>query len=508
MAVGRSSAAGWLGSLAALLVVVSGPVAGEEVPPRTGPAVRIVSAADLQADLALLRQALEALHPGLYRYRSKADLDAAFDRVAREFARDQSLAAAYLAFSRLATDVQCGHTYANFFNQGDEVKRAVLDAPRLPFEFRWLDGHMVVTRSLAPASRLRPGSEVLAIDGRPVGEILAALLPYSRADGGNDAKRISNLEVQGRGRYEAYDVFFPLLYPRAATAPFTLQVRVAPGAAVEDLVVPAIAASDRPVLDGSPRGDTNPWQARELAPGIAYLRMPTWALYNSTFDWQTWLTGWFRGLVESGARDLIIDLRGNEGGSNVGDHILAHLVATDLPTEPVLRKTRYRKVPEALAPFLDTWDRSFFDWGDGAVDLGDGFYRLKRYDDEPGGRFIAPVAPRFTGRVWVLVGAANSSATFEFASAVQRRRLGTLVGQPTGGNQRGITGGAFFFMRLPKTGIEVDLPLIGQFPVSAALPPDAGLEPDVLVHTTIEHIASGRDAELEAVLARIGAPSG
>jgi hypothetical protein len=91
---------------------------------------------------------------------------------------------------------------------------------------------------------------------------------------------------------------------------------------------------------------------------------------------------------------------------------------------------------------------------------------------------------------------------------VQRRRLGTLVGQPTGGNQRGITGGAFFFLRLPKTGIEVDVPLIGQFPVAATLPPDAGLAPDVLVRPTIEDIASGRDAELEAVLARIGAPTG
>ena len=99
----------------------------------------------------------------------------------------------------------------------------------------------------------------------------------------------------------------------------------------------------------------------------------------------------------------------------------------------------------------------------------------------------------------------NSSATFEFASAVQRHRLGTLVGQSTGGNQRGITGGAFFFMRLPKSGIEADVPLIGQFPVTTAPLPDAGLEPDVRVATTAADIAAGRDPELEEVLRRIGA---
>jgi acetyl esterase/lipase len=107
--------------------------------------------------------------------------------------------------------------------------------------------------------------------------------------------------------------------------------------------------------------------------------------------------------------------------------------------------------------------------------------------------------------VWVLVGGVNSSATFEFASAVQRHRLGTLVGQPTGGNQRGITGGAFFFMRLPHSGIEVDVPLIGQFPVTQTPLPDAGLTPDVLVPTTAADIAADRDPELAEVLRRIAA---
>jgi C-terminal processing protease CtpA/Prc len=99
----------------------------------------------------------------------------------------------------------------------------------------------------------------------------------------------------------------------------------------------------------------------------------------------------------------------------------------------------------------------------------------------------------------------NSSATFEFADAVQRHRLGTLVGQATGGNQRGITGGAFFFLRLPRSGIEVDVPLIGQFPMAATPLPDAGLEPDIFVQPQVADIAAARDAELAEVLRRIAA---
>jgi len=101
----------------------------------------------------------------------------------------------------------------------------------------------------------------------------------------------------------------------------------------------------------------------------------------------------------------------------------------------------------------------------------------------------------------VIVDANNSSATFQFAQVVQRNKLGTLVGQPTGGSQRGINGGAFFFLRLPKSQIEMDLPLIGSFPVSAQ--PDAGLTPDVLVTPALQDIINRRDVELARILSDI-----
>jgi C-terminal processing protease CtpA/Prc len=473
--------------------------------PAVDPGGRVIPAADLRADAAILRRAYETLHPGLYRYRSKAEIDAAFAQLDHEFSQDRTLADAYLAIARLTTVVQCGHTYPNFFNQGEEVEQALLKRPRVPFEFRWLDRRMVVTRSYADLPGLKPGAEILSIDGRPVAEILDGLMAYSRADGANDTKRRSNLEVQGYGRYEAFDVYFPLVFPRDETRPFALQVRSYPGGKVQSLLVPAMSAAQRIVAEGAPRGDSNPWSYSEVAAGVGLLRMPTWALYNSKWAWESYLDQLFAELSSKGTADLIIDLRANEGGLGVGDRILAHLSTRGLPAEPIVRKTRYRKVPEDLRPYLETWDRTFYDWGDSAVELGDGFYRLTQYDNDPGGSVVKALAPRYQGRVWVLIGAVNSSATFEFASALQREQLGTLVGQATGGNQRGITGGAFFFLRLPRTGIEVDVPLIGQFPISDRPLPDAGLEPDVHVEPRLEDIASGRDTELAEVLRRIEA---
>jgi C-terminal processing protease CtpA/Prc len=133
--------------------------------------------------------------------------------------------------------------------------------------------------------------------------------------------------------------------------------------------------------------------------------------------------------------------------------------------------------------------------------LSDGLFRLRRDANDDLGAMIRPAAPRFGGRTWVLVGAENSSAAFEFAQTVRQNGLGRLVGQTTGGNQRGITGGAFFFLRLPRSGIELDLPLIAQFPEGERR--DGGLDPDVLVTPATRGIASGLDEEMEAVRSEV-----
>jgi C-terminal processing protease CtpA/Prc len=130
------------------------------------------------------------------------------------------------------------------------------------------------------------------------------------------------------------------------------------------------------------------------------------------------------------------------------------------------------------------------------------YLELTRYDDDANGDVIKPMGRRFRGEVIVLIDASNSSATFQFARNMQSHHLGTLIGQPTGGSQRGINGGAFFFLRLPHSGIEMDLPLIGTFPPAPA--PDAGVTPDVFVETTAADIAADYDAGLAAAMRASG----
>lgn len=459
----------------------------------------LLAPAAMRADVALLRRAYEALHPGLYRYATPAEVSARFDVLDAAAGRPMSLPAFYMELSRLLATVRCGHSYANFFNQSKVVQTALFDAPdRLPFQFLWLGDRMIVTRD--PTATLAPGTEVLAIEGRPAGVVLAKLLSVARADGGNDAKRRRLMSVRGEDGYESFDVFYPLLFGSRPRHRLTVR---SPDGRRRSATLPAISLAERraqrpPAVSAT--DDTPVWTMVRRG-GAAVLTMPGWGLYNSKWDWRGWIAAEFERLASDGVRALVVDVRANEGGLDCGDEVIARLIERPVAASTYRRLVRYRAIPAELKPRLDTWDRSFDDWGDDAVQYDDRYFALAQRDDE--GAVIAPKGLRFPGRVAVLIGAQNSSATFQFANLIKRERLGVLVGEGTGGNRRGINGGAFYFLRLPETGLEADLPLIGTFPLEDQ--PDAGIEPDVSVPVTPEAVAAGRDDAMTRALAIVRA---
>lgn len=457
--------------------------------PLAARAAETPAAADLRDDVAILREAL-ALHPGLYRYNTPAQIAARLTQFEAAFVAAPRLETRYLLLSRFLATIRCGHSYCNFFNQKQAVAAALFDRPtRLPFHFRWVGGAMVVTDH--GGEQLPRGSEVLSVEGVAPPAMLARLLPYARADGHNDAKRVSLLEVRGDDRIEYFDVFHGLIFGAPAGGEHRIVARRPDGRQVA-VALPAIGLAQRrgQAVARDARGDAPVWDWVMRPDGIAVLTMPDWGLYDSKWDWQGWLKARLDSLA--GAKGLVIDLRANEGGEDCGDPILARLIRTPIAVPTAERRVRFQRTPAVLDRYLDTWDDSFRTLGVGARPTGDGFYVLQ---GERGDSSIQPAGPSLDLPVAALVGPVNSSATFQFAENARRSGRVRLFGAPTGGNRRGINGGCFFFVRLPASGIEFDLPLIGYFRREPE--PDAGIIPDETVLASIADIAAGRDPVLD-----------
>jgi C-terminal processing protease CtpA/Prc len=85
---------------------------------------------------------------------------------------------------------------------------------------------------------------------------------------------------------------------------------------------------------------------------------------------------------------------------------------------------------------------------------------------------------------------------------VREARAATLIGETTGGNLRGINGGAYFFVRLPESGLEFDVPLKGYFPVGP-IPADSGVAPNIRISLTAADVAKGNDPQMDMALRKI-----
>jgi C-terminal processing protease CtpA/Prc len=275
---------------------------------------------------------------------------------------------------------------------------------------------------------------------------------------------------------------------------FVLDVRT-PDGVISKVEVPALTMDERHAQLPQREADAPAWDWRiDETHAVAVLTMPNWALYDSRWDWRAWLAEKLDALHGDAAlKGLVVDVRGNEGGLDCGDAILERFLKAD-SVLPMRRLVRYQKTPEHLNRHLETWDESFRDWGARAKPFDTRFFALASSESA-----VKPRGERIDKPLVVLTDAANSSATFAFAQRVKTSSAGKLVGGATGGNQRGINGGAFFFVRLPASGIEFDLPLVGTFPLQGTAP-DAGIEPDVKIEASALDIATGIDVQLERAL--------
>ncbi len=459
-----------------------------------------ISAKDLLVDFNILREAFLTLHPGLYRYNSEQEIQHQLAALQSALSQDLTYAEAYLAISRFAASIRCGHTYANFFNQNGLIQRIILGQPdKLPFAFRMVDKRMIITKNASEDERFAPGTEILSINGAPVAQVLDSLLTLVKADGDNDAKRLNDLQVAGYDYFESFDVYFPLIFPPVEG---TYDIRS------KDLVnnktlagkVLSITRKERTRRINERYGDLpqsleDLWSFEILNAQTGYLKLGTFVIWNFEMDWKNFLKESFNTLKKNKIANLIIDVRGNEGGL---DEVLAelgkYLLKAPCTVDNYETRVRYVQITSSIQPYLSTWDKSVYDLSGKVAPTDNSFYTVpgeRKQNTYPSAR------NPYQGRVYLLVDAANSSATFYLARLAKECGFATLVGQETGGSRRGLNAGNTLFLRLPNSKIEVDIPIFGTFPRSEQ--PARGIKPDFEVQPKVNDIINGIDPELEFV---------
>jgi len=461
---------------------------------------------ELQEDFNLLRRILTETHPGLYRYTPKEAMTRKMDSISSLLDKPMNYYDFHLALSDLIAAIRCAHTYlvpkkkfeAFFLN----------DIKTFPLMIFFIEGKYYVTVNGTKDETIKPGDELLSINGKSVLDIRTKMKKYLWADGFNETGK-------DKAMYEAYFPFFYYLLIERCDW-FDVVCKKENGGEIK-LRLPAQTFQEtrknfKNKVNQEILAATSKRNKLEKKKGwrldiretdkVGVMRINAFGggrdENEARLKMRTFLDHCMKKLNAANIHDLIIDLRYNGGGWDMqGVELFTYLT-----NEPARCYRRLHSICDS-SEFIKYSDLSEEDRKNLKKELrqeNDGTFSVREeFSDQL--KTQQPKSNRFTGNVYVLANGGSASTTAEFIAYTKSHGLVTIIGEESGGAYEGGNGGSFLHFDLPHSKIAFGTPLL--FYENEVTPPSQkgrGTFPDFAVPNSMTDILKGYDTQLQFAL--------
>lgn len=434
---------------------------------------------------AELFSSLSEIHPNFYTYTSKREFDSIIPADFKDVEKSLTTIEYYRKIKPLYAKIGCLHTDIRLNEDWNTHIESV--SKLVPFAvFINEDKKVFVVENLSDTKELKIKSEILAINDKPINEIVATLLNAIPSDGYNETLKRYLLNFR-----------FAFWYRTMIEFNDTFKIKIKTENTIKTVEVKGVDKSAFPSFEAQEKSNVKQLNF-EINDGSAFLKINSFA--NSTIkkngqNYKRYLKGVFKKLQDKNIKKLVIDLRNNTGGSDSNAVLLASYFF-DAP----FRYWDRIEVREKIAKQIKGINRLFYKKPEKTADAKNRIWLKGKFTKEFDFYEVQkPSKNAFKGDVYLLTNGLCMSSCADLVAILSHNKKAKTVGQETGGGYQGNTSGM-----MPENVVFKNLIITTPMQkyvnfVDLNKNFGRGTMPDFKVKRTLENRILKKDAELEFV---------
>tara|TARA_B110000967_G_C18856615_1_gene547611 strand:- start:57 stop:1574 length:1518 start_codon:yes stop_codon:yes gene_type:complete len=466
----------------------------------------------MRKDLEVFRNIRTEANSGLYKYRSKSEIDSIYDWASEKISVSRTFRDFYNIVSKI-TDFE--GSLHNDTSLPKKLNKSLKNEKNgyFPYPIKWVDRNWIVNFD---KGKVPLGAKIVSINNEKTENIVKNLYKYYTTDGVNTTgKRI--------GLNYSFSKYYRLHYGLNDT--FILKYKSNDSNEIKEITLKSIENKAYYLNVESryskPFDEVNyqSWEDNEIysyklidqSTGI--LTINNFGMGDEKDDrhlkYVSFLDSTFTSIKNNGIKNLIIDVRYNGGGTDPNDLVTYSYLTDRNFSENSQAWINFKKIPylryiESKTPsFLrplgvgkyNKWfQKEFYIEKDGA------FYQGTTSEDH---KIRVPNENAFEGKIYLLVSPRIASAGSLFASMVAGNKNTIVIGEETMGGYYGHNGHTPMTYILPKSKLETTFSIVNleqDVPKKANQIYNRGIIPDFEIYQSFEDYLEQKDLQMDFVL--------